>query len=203
MANNVNTPWGLQPYQRKGSSEYRANATVYSVAAATTNALFLGDPVIKITAAADATYGYDKVNLATAGTSNLITGVIVGFLGTSPNGAFFANSGTPGPMYKATNATALQWVMVDDDPNSLFVVQCTGTPAATVVGRNTKLVSGNGNKVTGWSGWQCSATVGTGSTEQLQIVGFEQEVDNVIGNKFPKLIVRINQSTEGLAATGI
>lgn len=203
MANNPNTPWGLQPIQNRDSSEYRANAKVYYVAASTTNPLFLGDPVIKVAASADTTYGYDAVNLVTAGTAHAITGVIVGFLGNSPNGGFFGNSGVPGPYYKATNSTVAQWVLVDDSPTTLWSVQCTGTPASTVVGKNVNLVSGNGSKYTGWSGWQVSATTATTSTWQLQIVGFLQEVDNVIGNKFPKLIVRLNNSTEGLAATGI
>ena len=203
MANNPNTPWGFQPYQNRGSSDYRANAKVYSVAASTTNPLFIGDPVIKVTASADATHGYDAVKLATAGTNNLITGVVVGFLGTDPNGAFLGFGLGTGPIYKTTNNSTLQYVLVDDSPDSLFVVQCTGTPAATVVGRNVNSVSGNGSAYTGWSGWQVSATVATTNTWQWQIVGFEQEVDNVIGNKFPKLIVRLNQSTEGLAATGI
>lgn len=203
MANNPNTPYGLQPLQGNASAEYRANARVYSVAAATTNAMFLGDPVKKVTASADTTYGYDAVNLVTAGTNNAITGVIVGFLGTSPNGALFGASGAPGPYYKATNAAAAQFVLVDDSINTLWTIQCTGTPASTVVGRNVNLISGNGSKYTGWSGWQCSATVATTSTWQLQIVGFLQDVSNVIGNKFPKLIVRINNSTEITPATGV
>ena len=200
MANNPNVPSGMQPYQHGGSVSYRANATVYSVAANTTNPMFLGDPVIKQAASADTTHGYDGVNLATAVSNNKITGVIVGFLGTDPNGAFFGASGAPGNYFKATNSPVLQYVLVDDDAKSNFVIQCTGTPAATVVGKNTNLVSGNGSKVTGWSGWQCSATVATSATAQLRIIGFLQEVDNVVGNKFPKLIVNINNSTEAAGA---
>lgn len=203
MALDPNTPFGLQPYQRFGSSSYRANAKVYYVAAATTNPMFLGDPVIKQAASADTTYGYDAVKIATAVSNNKITGVIIGFLGTNPNGAFFGASGAPGPYYKATNAALAQWVLVDDDPSSLYVVQCTGTPASTVVGKNTNLVSGNGSKFTGWSGFQASATVATSATAQLRIEGFLQEVDNVIGNQFPKLIVRINNSTEALGQAGV
>ena len=204
MANNPYSLQGIQPYQGNSpGGDYRATAKIYYVPAATTNAMFLGDPVIKTNASADTTYGYDGCNLATAGTNHAITGFIVGFLGTSPNGALFGASGSPGPYYKATNAAAAQWVLVDDSYNSLFTVICTGTPASTVVGRNVNLISGNGSKYTGWSGWGCSATVATTSTWQMQIVGFAQETVNVIGNKFPKLIVRLNNSTEGLAATGI
>lgn len=200
MANNPNVAQGLQPIQHTGSTVYRAQATVYSVAANTTNPMFLGDAVIKVTASADTTHGYDAVVLATCASNNKITGAIIGFLGTDPNGNIFGASGAPGNYFKATNSPTLQYVLVDDDAKSAFVVQCTGTPAATVVGRNTNLVTGNGSKVTGWSGMQCSATVATSSTAQLRIIGFVQSVDNVVGNKFPKLIVNINNSTEAAGA---
>ena len=205
MASSVNTPFGLQPIQRFGSSDYRGNLVVFE--APTTNALFLGDPVIRVTASGVAPgSGYDgayqKVDLITAASNHKVTGAVVGFLGSSPNGAFFALSGTPGPAYKATNVAA-QYVVVDTDPNSEYMVQCTGTPAATVVGQNTSLVSGTGSKVTGWSGWQASATTGTSATAQLTIMGFVPSADNLVGNKFAKLIVRLNLSTEATGVVGI
>jgi len=212
MASNPNTPWGLQPYQRKGSADYRANAHMYYIANGNSNAFYVGDPVKRIATPASAN-GVPTVTLASAGTSNLITGVIVGIVGygtstpSAPVGSFFANSGTPGPAYiPASNSTGA-YVMVDDDPNSLFVVQADdsgGTQAVTTVGKNANLASGTGSKYTGWSGWKlASSTAGTQSTKQVVIVDFEQEVDNVAGNANAKFIVRINQSTEGLASTGI
>ena len=205
MASSVNTPYGLQPIQRFGSADYRANLVVFE--APTTNALFLGDPVVRITASGVAPgTGYDgafqKCDLVTAASNHKVTGAVVGFLGSSPNGAFLGFGLGNGPYYKATNI-ASQYVVVDTDPNSEYVVQCTGTPAATVVGQNTSLVSGTGSKVTGWSGWQASATTGTSATAQLTIMGFLPEADNLVGNKFAKLIVRINLSTEATGVVGI
>lgn len=203
MANNPNTPAGLQPINRFGSSPYRGNLAVFK--APTTNALFLGDPVIRITAtgAASGTDGtFQGVDLVTQASNHKVTGAVVGFLGTSPNGAFLGFGLGVGPYYKATNASG-QFVIVDTDPNSEYVVQCTGTPAATVVGQNTSLVTGTGSKFTGLSGWQASATAAASATGQLTIMGFLPEVDNVVGNKFPKLIVRINLSTEATGVVGI
>lgn len=208
---NPNVPWGMQPYQRKGSASYRANAAVYSVPANTTNALYVGDPVIKLAASADAN-GYDGINLASAGTSNRITGVIVGWLGSQPTNQVFSPnmfgaSGSPGPMYKPANASLVWYALVDDDPGSLYVIQSNdsgGAPAATVVGKNANLASGTGSAFTGWSGWQLAANqIAATSTYQLAIVGFEVEPDNVPGQTHAKLIVRINQTTEGSATTGI
>lgn len=208
MATNTNNPYGLQPIQVQGDS-YRPNTQVFYVAANTSAAFFLGDPVIKSGGSADAN-GIDGVVLATAGSTNKITGVVVGFLGSNAGGfpggstgGFFANSGAPGPFYKATSAATAQYLMVETNPAALFAVQCTGNPAATVVGKNTNLVSGNGGTTTGWSGWQASATVATSATAQLNIVGFLQQIDNVIGSANSKLIVRINNSTEIPGAAGI
>ena len=208
MATNANSPYGFQPIQVQGDS-YRPNTQVFYIAANTSSAFFLGDPVIKTAASADAN-GIDGVALATAASNNKITGVIVGFLGSNSGGfpggttgGFFANSGSPGPFYKATSAATAQYVLVETNPAALFQVQCSGNPAATVVGKNTNAVSGNGSAYTGWSGWQVSATVATSATAQFNIVGFLQEVDNVIGSANSKLIVRINNSTEIAGAAGI
>lgn len=201
MANNANTPYGFQPVQSQIA--YRPNQQVYCLAASVTNAIFLGDPVIKTATSSDATHGYETVILATAASANKITGIVTGFLGTDPNGAFFSLSGTPGPAYKASNLATKTWCMVETSTDAVFAVQCTGTPTASAVGKNVNGVSGQGGKYTGWSGWQVSATVTTNATAQFQVVGFLQDVSNVVGNKFPKLLVRINNSTETPAAIGI
>ena len=203
MANNANAPSGFRPIQSEFSSDYRANMRVCYVPAATTNALFLGDPVVIGTTTTNLGQGYPSVNLITAGSSHVVSGVITGFLGSSPNGAFFANSGTPGPLYKVTNQATAWWVTVDDSYQSLFQVQCTGTPTAAIVGHNVNAISGNGGKYTGRSGWQVSATATNLAGTQFRVVGFVQDVSNVIGNKFPKLVVRINQSTEAPGVAGV
>ena len=204
MATNTNVASGLRPIQRLGSSDYRGNLMVF--AAPTTNALFLGDPVIRVAATAGnpgSGYGvFQGVDLVTQASNHKVTGAVVGFLGASPNGAFLGFGLGVGPFYKATN-TAGQYVVVDTDPQTEFTIQCTGTPAATVVGKNTNLVSGTGNKVTGYSGWQASATTGASATAQLTIVGFVPSVANVVNSQFAKLIVRINNTTEGAGTAGI
>lgn len=209
-AANPNVPQGLQPYQRKGSAAYRANTHMYYIKNGDSSAYFLGDPVKRIATPASAN-GIPTVTLASAGTSNLITGAIVGFVGigpvsqNSPQGSFFTQQGI-GPMHIAANNTTGVLVMVDDDPQTEYIIQANASQAATAVGKNANLVSGSGGTYTGLSGWQLDvSTVGTQSTKQVQIVDYLQEVDNVLGStrNYGKFIVRINQSTEGLAATGI
>lgn len=210
---NPNTPYGLQLVQIAGQKDYRASLSVYQVAANTTNAIYVGDPVIKVAASADVN-GIDGINLATAGTSNRITGVVCGFLGTGtaqlgqPAAAsLFGLSGTPGPAYKPANATAVWYALVCDDPQAVYSVQSNdsgGAPASTVVGKNANLASGSGSAYTGWSGWKLAANqIAATSTYQVNILGFLPEIDNLPGSTNAKLLVRLNQSTEVNASTGI
>jgi hypothetical protein len=212
---NPNTPFGLSPINRLDGAGWRDSLTLYFVPAAQTNALYVGDPVIKKAAAAD-TNGVNAVDLASAGAGNLITGVVCGFYGVCAAGAaapsFFGLSGTPGPAFRPATTSLDYYVLVNDDPEAEFVIQendnvggVAGTPlAVTAVGKNANLVSGTGSQYTGLSGWMLQAN-GTATTQnfQLNIKGFLQEADNVAGAAFAKVIVSINQHTETPNSAGI
>lgn len=210
---NPNTAYGLQPVQIQGAKDWRDSVNTYFVPANTTNAMYVGDPVIKLHASADVN-GINGVNLATAGSGNSITGVIVGFqgkgaaqLGNFNPGSLFGLSGNPGPAYKPANDTSAWYVLVADDPSTVFSVQSNdsgGVPASTIVGLNANLASGAGSIYTGWSGWQLAAnSTGVGSTKQLNIIGVLPESDNLPGSANCKFIVRLNNSTEANAVAGI
>lgn len=212
---NPNTPAGLVPVQTKTAQAWRDSVNVYFVPALTASALYVGDPVIKTAGLADVN-GIDGVTIATAGSTNRITGVVVGFqgkgaaqLGNYNPGALFGLSGNPGPAYRPASDPTDWYVLVMDDPNTLFSVQSNdsgnGTvPASTIVGKNGNLVSGAGSIYTGLSGWMLnSASTGTAANAQLNIVGVLPEADNLAGSANCKFLVRINQSTEVNAATGI
>ena len=210
---NPNTPKGLDPVQIQGGKAWRDSASLYSIQANDANAYYVGDPVIKVTASADVN-GINAVTLATGGTANQITGVIVGFqgpgtpqLGNFNPGNLFGNSGSPGPAYRPANAVPVWYVLVNDDPSTLYAVQSNdsgGVPAATIVGRNANLVAGAGSPYTGWSGWElASNTVGTGLTLQVSIKGVLPEIDNLAGSANCKYIVQINDQTEQLPHAGI
>ncbi len=213
VAANTNTPYGLQPVQITGQKSWRESLNVYQVATLTTNAIFVGDPVVKVAASADVN-GINGVNLATAGTNHFITGVVCGFLGVGTaqlglpaNPSMFGLSGTPGPLYKPANAVGVYYVLVNDDPDTLYSVQSNdsgGAPAATVVGKNANLAAGAGSAYTGWSGWLLAANqIATTSTYQVNIKGFLPEVSNLPGGTHAKLLVTLNADTEIAPATGI
>ncbi len=204
VAVNPNTPQGLVPIRRLDGASWNDSLRRYFVPQAQTNALFVGDPVIKITAAADVN-GVPAVDLAAAGTNAQITGVVCGFLGTCAAGAggpvsFFGLSGTPGPAYRPATSAVDWYVLVNDDPEALFYVQSNdsgGIPTAAVIGRNANLASGTGSAYTGLSGWQMTPVgIATTNTLQLRIIGVLDEVDNVVGLAHCKFTVQINQHTE-------
>lgn len=215
---NQNTPYGLQPVQRLDGAVWNDSLRWYYVPAANTNALFVGDPVIKVAGSAD-TNGINGVDLAAAGTSNRITGVVCGFVGACTAGApggptlsqvgMFRFSGSPGPVYRPAATTLDYYVLVNDDPEAQFYIQendgGTGTPLTVAsVGKNANLIAGTGNQFTGWSGWMLNtAGVAATATLQLRIIGFTPEPFGVPGATFGKLIVQINTHTELPNSAGI
>lgn len=207
---NPNTPMGLVPINRLDGASWRDSLTMYFVPAAQTNALYVGDPVIKQAASAD-TNGVNGVDLATAGSTNKITGVVCGFVGVcvagTANPSLFGLSATPGPTYRPATTSLDYYVLVNDDPEAEFVIQSNdsgGTLAVTAVGKNANLVAGTGSAYTGWSGWLLAAnTVAAGATLQVNIKGFLPEADNVAGSANAKVIVSINLPTETNNTAGI
>ena len=204
---NQTQAYGLQPVARLDGAVWNDSLRVYFVPASQTNALYVGDPVIKIAGSAD-TAGVNGVDLAAAGTGNKITGVVCGYVGAcvagTANPSFFSFSGTPGPVYRPATTAQDYYVLVNDDPEAQFYIQASAALAVANVGKNANLLSGTGSVYTGWSGWQLNVTgITTTNTLQLRIIGSVPDplgVPNATGNKF---IVQINTHTELPNSAGI
>lgn len=201
---NPNVPAGLVPIQRLDGAKWMDSLRVYFIAAAKTNAIYVGDPVIKLHAGADSR-GTPGVDLAAAGDTNQITGVVCGFVGVCAAGtaapSLFGLIGNPGPAYRPATTGLDYYVLVNDDPEALFYIQSSdngGVPTATnLVGLNANLSSGSGSQYTGWSGWLLNPSgAATTSTFQLRVVGVLDEPDNVVGSANCKFLVQINDHTE-------
>jgi hypothetical protein len=203
---NQNTPFGLAPKRFINGMNYNGGARLYQIPAAVTNAIFVGDPIIKTAGTADAN-GIPGCNLASAGAGDLITGVVVGFL---PVPAWL---GTPGPIYRSSGTKAAAvYIYVCDDPLVLFEIQendnvggTPGTPlAVATVGKNANLASGTGSTTTGLSGWMLECN-GAATTQnfQLSIIEFVQGPTYVAASLYGKVLVRINQHTEVPNSLGI
>jgi hypothetical protein len=212
---NPNQPQGLVPWTRLDGAVASFRTRVYFVPAANTNALFVGDPVVKITGSADAN-GTMGIDLAAAGTTNKVTGAIVGFKGACAAGAGSALAtlfGLPtGNVSRPATTTQDWYVLVNDDPEAQWMIQAdanSGSSAGTampvtVVGKNANLKSGTGSTATGLSGWQLdSSAPATTVGFQLNIVDIFTDPVNAAVAQFQKVIVRLNTSTETNLQVGI
>lgn len=188
---NPNVARGLVPYRYTSGQHYNGAFNVYYVPATDANNIFVGDPVIVVNGA-DAN-GTPAVTLATAGSSNNITGACIGLVDAgAPILNEFAITRDL-PVYRQASTAA--YIAVADDPNLLFYVQedsVGGALTASAASQNANLVSGAGNTTYGTSGWQLqSSTVNTTNTLQMRIIRALQQVDNTVGNQ-TKWLCRIN-----------
>jgi hypothetical protein len=193
---NVNSPYGLQPVRERDGSPYSGGGNTYFVPATDSTALFIGDPVILAGSSGNAQPGpesYPTVTRATAGATNRITGVVVGF---QPSPAFV-------PFGYRPASTAMN-VIVADDPFLEFAIQADVDGIAdTQVGLNANLTAGSGSTATKKSGFILDGTTpATDATFQLRVLGLEPQITNEFG-AYANVLVRINLPTEAGIASGL
>lgn len=193
---NENSPFGLKPLRERDGSPYSGGANTYFVPDTDNVALFIGDPVILAGSSGNAQAGpesYPTVARATAGATNRITGVVVGF---QPTPAL-----TP---YGYRPASVAMNVIVADDPYLEYVIQADATGiAATQVGENANLTAGSGSTATKRSGFILDGTTpDPDATYQLRILGLEPQVNNEFG-AYADVLVRINLPTEAGISSGL
>ena len=181
---------GFRPVQDISGHSYTGKIEPFAVDAAHATLLAVGDLVVE-TGNLDAATGVSEVDAISAGTGNLITGVITSI---NPDFSNLERKGLP--------ALSAGTVLVATDPDLLLEAETLGgTFAVTDVGGNLPVTvtaataSGglvNSNMVVNTTGAAISAT------EQVRVVGVKDSGDIT----FPApvgttLIVRINESTRG------
>jgi hypothetical protein len=189
---NLAFPYGLRPLRERDGSPYSGAANTYYVPSTDATALFIGDPVI-LAGAADTAGVAPTVTRATAGATNRVTGVVVGF---QPDPAFVPYGYRP--------ASTAMYVLVADDPGLEYVIQADSTGiAATQIGLNANLTAGSGSTATKQSGFILDGTTpDPDATFQLRILGLEPQINNEVG-AYANVLVRINLPTEAGIASGL
>lgn len=194
---NVNRPSGLSPVKYLGGADWDGKANMYYIAAADTNAFYIGD-LVKLNQTADATRGIQGVTLGTAGATAV--GVIVG-IGTNPEGGPYINPSNLDRIWRPSGAqTENYYALVVDDPNVIFEAQedgVGGTIAAANVSSNVNIIyaaPGTGVRVSGTM--IDSSTVNTTSTLNLKLLGLVRRYEgngslNTFGN-YAKWLCLIN-----------
>lgn len=169
---NINAPFGFKPVRGASSGPYNDGAQVYAAAAGDSTVIRLGDPVT-VTGTANAD-GIPIVARSTAGDTNAITGIAVGF---RPYGA------TEWLNYRPAS-TAYE-VLVEDNPFAEYWIQedsVGGALAVADVGLNAAIAYGTSG-VDGRSAAMIdSSTKAAAATLQVRILGLAQIVNNAIGN---------------------
>lgn len=198
---NINAPSGLAPVRYLNGAPWNGAAKLYCILSGNGSAYAIGDPVVVAGSADD--NGVANVQLATAGTGNQVTGVIVS-AGGIVNGGFMADPTNLATTVIPATKTKNYYVMVVDDPNVVFEIQEGGAGAAltkTDVSNNFNLLPGiNSGYLSGWTLDNGSAAVT--ATLQLKLLGLAQRKDNAFGT-YAKWLVKINNHTFGAGVAGI
>jgi len=204
---NQDTPFGLRPIRHRNGAPYNGAANPYYIASSYGTALFIGDPVIKVaggsnSAAVSAAGMGDfpigtlpSIEKATAGDTNRITGVIVGF------------APLPDNLTQQYNPASTERVaLVCDDPDVIFEIQADGAVPAASMGLNAVLIyTHSGSTVSGLSGVELDTTSDApdaDASNQLLILRGANIPDNDVTLTHCKVEVLINQHTQNQGTVG-
>lgn len=209
MATNTNSPSGLQAIDSAYTNKPGVSARVYRIPAYQSNAIYVGDPVTKQTGSGF--NGVNGVDLSPAGGNAVVTGVAVGFVGTTAANStgtpsLFGFSGQPGNIYRPASTTLDYYVLVLDDPEALYTVQVGNAVISQGdIGKNFPLVSGAGSPFTGQSGFTLGSTAITdgSGTGQVNLIGFDTLASSNSAQAYAHALVRLNSSTETNGSVGI
>jgi hypothetical protein len=195
---NSNTPFGLAVFRGGGSYASNQRGTLYCIPTSdSTNAYYMGDAV-KAAAGGDGD-GVPNVTLC-AGTDPL-RGAIVGILPVQPT-----RSGAPGASSSlalevnyvpATKAKAY-YVIVEDDPTTIFMMQDDGITAAKLVAASCNLnfsftVTAGATTNSASGSVILSSSFAVTNTLNMKALGLAQLPGNVYG-AYAKWLCRINVS---------
>jgi hypothetical protein len=200
---NLDKPFGLRFVGMLTGAAANVSMRRYRIPAAETDAIFLGDPVMRLTSSSrlasgttpslNQQEGLEYVVRATGTSGTEVLGVVVGFAYDPSN---------LGSNYSA--GAVERDVFVVDDPMALFEVQSDVTGIAyTDLGKNCALTMTAGSTTTGVSKAVATGPAGTAALPFL-IVGWSRDPKNDIASAaYAKIIVKINNHQLGWnTATG-
>lgn len=193
MANSDNR-YGLLPYDPAG--DIIARTTPYFVPDTDSTDLFIGDAVTIVGGANTVTVGYGRqrqpgslatVARSTAGATNRITGVIIGWGDIDNPNRLIPLNYRPA----STNAVAL----VCDDPNITYKIQADSQNPIVDgdIGANANLIfTHGGSTINGASGMELdTSSITADATYQLTVLGIVPDSLNELGTN-ADLLVKIN-----------
>lgn len=172
---NVDAAFGFRPVRDLSGAPWNGALDIYAIPASYGTALYMGDPVQ--VDGDGTTDGVPYVGIATTGSSNTVSAVIVGFepLATSLETKYWA----------ASTATARRIYCVTVTHQTVFEVQEDsegGALTSGAVGLNAAWSNAGGSTVTGISTIELDSSVAdTTNTRSLRILRLSPRVGNEIG----------------------
>lgn len=194
---SIASPYGLRPVAKIGSTPMNHGTRDFKLLANNTAAIYLGD-VIQVTAG-------NPVAMQAAPTtaSAGVVGICVGVrysLPQSMGGAVMFGQYLPANAINAGYTDV--WVMVVDDPNTVFQVQGTGLGSFAggpfaAIGKNVALENFGGNAQTGVSTVRAAVGANGAGLVTTNTVGFR--IVGLLGgyesDAFPEFLVKFNGAT--------
>jgi hypothetical protein len=177
---NTNGAFGLRPIGKVGQNTNSTGATEYRIAAANTNAIYQGSPVIPLAAGV-----IDIVGAASGGTVGLL-GVFAGceYVSSTTGETIFSNS-WPG---SGADTNFPVKAFVYDDPMQQFVIATSNVVAAAnteaevraaIFANADMALATGGTAATGLSTASLDLnTIATTNTLNLRIMGIQEDPDN-------------------------
>lgn len=197
---------GLRPVKYLDGKAYTGQANIYFVPASNSDVIMVGD-VVKLAGDSRSPTGVPTVARHAGGATEAAVGVVVGILYTGVGDAQNVPPVTDlnTPVYR--RASTDRYLMVADDPNTVFEGQTSGaTFAAADVGQNCEPDVAAGNTSSGASGMTIDlSTKAATATLPLKVVGFPYRPDNNIGDAYTNAYVVINnhQFKGGTGTAGV
>ena len=205
MANSFSV-FGLRPRQPINGADWNGKLRAYYIPSTYATSVFIGDPV-KITGTSNTTAveaiggkyvvgSLAEVNLATAGATNKITGVVCGFMPVSRDSLVYGLASTE------------RVALVSVDPFMVYQIVAGSTAlAATTVGLDAVLKSGTGSSTTGLSGWYMDSGDTTApaadATYQVHILNASNMDGNDVASAAAMWDVMINIPSYANAVAGV
>ena len=201
---NVSKPTGLKPVGYLNGSPWNGQARMYYVPSTNATALYVGDPVTRLTASADVN-GVPSVSIGVAGSA--ICGVIVGIVVASAGVSLVGS--TIDLTRRSLPVSTAGYVLVADDPAIIFEVEEGTTASAAGTALTASAVGNNANFVViaGTNTYSDSGTLVDNATEavtatlNLKLLGLAQREDNAFGTRAKWLVLINNHQYKGGTGT--
>lgn len=190
---NANTPFGFRPVADLNGGVSTGGIRQFAVKSTDGTALYVGDAVV-LAGTGSTINGIVYPDVVRAANTDVIQGVIVGFLAATRDST----------VYRVASTERI--ALVATDPDGLYMIQEGGSGTALTVddvGLNINYTVVAGSTVTGYSGTILdNATEATSNLLPLQLVGFANIPSNEIGY-YAKWVVRFNRAQFANQVAGV